>query len=51
MHVTFSRLCQAVLAVSRPRAVVAGLTGFGGDDRALAQTLASLLALDAATSR
>ena len=48
VHVTFTRLCQAVLAVGRPRAVVAGLTGFGGDDLALAQTLASLLALDAA---
>ena len=46
VHATFAGLCQAVLAVGRPRAVVAGLTGFGGDDLALAQTLASLLALD-----
>lgn len=48
VHATFARLCQAVLAVGRPRAVVAGLTGFGGDDVVLAQTLATLLALDAA---
>ncbi|MDI3296762.1 BadF/BadG/BcrA/BcrD ATPase family protein [Janthinobacterium tructae] len=47
VHATFARLCQAVLAVGRPRAVVAGLTGFGGDDAVLAQTLATLLALDA----
>ena len=48
VHATFTRLCQAVLAVGRPRAVVAGLTGFGGDDVVLAQALAALLALDAA---
>ena len=48
VHATFTRLCQAVLAVGQPRAVVAGLTGFGGDDVVLAQTLAALLALDAA---
>ena len=48
VHATFARLCQAVLAVGRPRAVMAGLTGFGGDDVALAQTLATLLALDVA---
>ena len=48
VHATFARLCQAVLVVGRPRAVVAGLTGFGGDDLVLAQTLATLLALDAA---
>lgn len=48
VHATFTRLCQAVLAVGRPRAVVAGLTGFGGDDAVLAHTLAALLALDAA---
>ena len=48
VHATFARLCQAVLAIGRPRAVVAGLTGFGGDDLVLAQTLATLLALDAA---
>ncbi len=51
VHATFARLCQAVLAVGRPRAVVAGLTGFGGDDLVLAQTLATLLALDAAHVR
>lgn len=51
VHATFARLCQAVLAVGRPRAVVAGLTGFGGDDAVLAQTLATLLALDAAHVR
>lgn len=51
VHATFTRLCQAVLAVGRPRAVVAGLTGFGGDDAVLAQTLATLLALDAAHVR
>ncbi|OHV94433.1 ATPase [Janthinobacterium lividum] len=51
VHATFTRLCQAVLAVGRPRAVVAGLTGFGGDDVVLAQTLATLLALDAAHVR
>lgn len=48
VHATFTRLCQAVLAVGQPRAVVAGLTGFGGDDAVLAHTLAALLALDAA---
>ncbi|WP_426057691.1 BadF/BadG/BcrA/BcrD ATPase family protein [Janthinobacterium sp. PSPC2-1] len=48
VHATFTRLCQAVQAVGRPRAVVAGLTGFGGDDVVLAQTLAALLALDTA---
>src|SRR5450830_433960 len=48
VHATFAALCQAVLAVGQPRAVVAGLTGFGGDDVVLAQTLATLLALDAA---
>jgi len=49
VHATFTRLCQAVLAVGQPRAVVAGLTGFGGDDVVLARTLATLLALDAAS--
>ncbi|WP_230504493.1 BadF/BadG/BcrA/BcrD ATPase family protein [Janthinobacterium sp. FW305-128] len=48
VHATFATLCKQVLAVGQPRAVVAGLTGFGGDDVVLAQTLASLLALDAA---
>ena len=48
VHATFATLCKQVLAVGQPRAVVAGLTGFGGDDLPLAQTLASLLALDAA---
>ncbi|WP_257572069.1 N-acetylglucosamine kinase [Janthinobacterium sp. UMAB-60] len=47
VHATFTGLCQAVLAIGQPRAVVAGLTGFGGDDAVLAQTLATLLALDA----
>ncbi|WP_249153651.1 N-acetylglucosamine kinase [Janthinobacterium lividum] len=47
VHAAFSRLCEAVLAVGQPRAVVAGLTGFGGDDVALAPMLAELLALDA----
>ena len=51
VHATFARLCQVVLAVGQPRAVVAGLTGFGGDDAVLAQTLATLLALDAAHVR
>lgn len=51
VHATFTGLCQAVLAIGRPRAVVAGLTGFGGDDLVLAQTLATLLALDAAHVR
>ncbi|OEZ94855.1 BadF/BadG/BcrA/BcrD ATPase family protein [Janthinobacterium sp. HH107] len=48
VHATFAILCKQVLAVGQPRAVVAGLTGFGGDGVALAQTLATLLALDAA---
>ncbi|WP_240453487.1 BadF/BadG/BcrA/BcrD ATPase family protein [Janthinobacterium agaricidamnosum] len=47
VHATFAILCKQVLAVGQPRAVVAGLTGFGGDGVALAQTLATLLALDA----
>ena len=47
LHVTFATLSQAVLAIGQPRAVVAGLTGFGGDDVMLAQALADLLALDA----
>ena len=47
LHATFAQLSRAVLAVGQPRAVVAGLTGFGGDDVVLAQTLAALLALDA----
>lgn len=51
VHATFTRLGQAVLAVGRPRAVVAGLTGFGGDDVTLAHMLAELLALDAAHVR
>ncbi|PVX33700.1 BadF/BadG/BcrA/BcrD ATPase family protein [Janthinobacterium sp. 78] len=51
VHATFTGLCRAVLAVGQPRAVVAGLTGFGGDDAVLAQTLATLLALDAAHVR
>ncbi|PIF10766.1 BadF/BadG/BcrA/BcrD ATPase family protein [Janthinobacterium sp. 13] len=51
VHATFSRLCQAVLAVGQPRAVVAGLTGFGGDDAALAPMLAELLALGAGDVR
>ncbi|MDO8049039.1 ATPase [Janthinobacterium sp. SUN211] len=51
VHATFTRLCQAVLAVGQPRAVVAGLTGFGGDDAALAPMLAQLLALDAGDVR
>ncbi|MDN2717689.1 ATPase [Janthinobacterium sp. SUN120] len=51
VHATFTRLCQAVLAVGQPRAVVAGLTGFGGDDAALAPMLAELLALDAGDVR
>ncbi|QKY06463.1 N-acetylglucosamine kinase [Janthinobacterium lividum] len=51
VHAAFSRLCQAVLAVGQPRAVVAGLTGFGGDDVALAPMLAELLALDAGDVR
>ena len=51
VHATFARLCQSVLAVGQPRAVVAGLTGFGGDDVTLAHMLAELLALDAAHVR
>lgn len=51
VHAAFSRLCEAVLAVGQPRAVVAGLTGFGGDDVALAHMLATLLALDAGDVR
>ncbi|OEZ51723.1 BadF/BadG/BcrA/BcrD ATPase family protein [Janthinobacterium sp. MP5059B] len=51
VHAAFSRLCEAVLAVGQPRAVVAGLTGFGGDDVALAPMLAELLALDAGDVR
>ncbi|MDQ4626897.1 N-acetylglucosamine kinase [Janthinobacterium lividum] len=51
VHAAFSRLCQAVLAVGQPRAVVAGLTGFGGDDVALAPMLAELLALGAGDVR
>lgn len=47
VHATFAQLSQAVLAIGRPRAVVAGLTGFGGDDVVLAQMLSTLLALDA----
>ncbi|WP_258194307.1 N-acetylglucosamine kinase [Janthinobacterium sp. PAMC25594] len=47
VHATFTGLCQAVLAVGQPRAVVAGLTGFGGDDVVLAKMLSALLALDA----
>ena len=48
LHATFATLSRAVLAIGQPRAVVAGLTGFGGDDVMLAQALADLLALDAA---
>ncbi|PHV47578.1 ATPase [Janthinobacterium sp. BJB301] len=51
VHAAFSRLSEAVLAVGQPRAVVAGLTGFGGDDVALAPMLAELLALDAGDVR
>ena len=51
VHATFTKLCQAVLAIGQPRAVVAGLTGFGGDDAALAPMLAELLALDASNVR
>ncbi len=47
VHATFATLCKQVLAVGQPRAVVAGLTGFGGDDVVLAQMLSALLALDA----
>ena len=51
VHATFAKLSQAVLAVGHPRAVVAGLTGFGGDDVTLAELLAELLALDAVDVR
>ncbi|WP_233516106.1 BadF/BadG/BcrA/BcrD ATPase family protein [Janthinobacterium sp. BJB426] len=51
VHATFAKLSQAVLAVGQPRAVVAGLTGFGGDDVALAYMLAELLALEAVDVR
>jgi N-acetylglucosamine kinase-like BadF-type ATPase len=51
VHATFAKLSQAVLAVGQPRAVVAGLTGFGGDDVTLAHMLAELLALDAGDVR
>ncbi|KKO65774.1 BadF/BadG/BcrA/BcrD ATPase family protein [Janthinobacterium sp. KBS0711] len=51
VHATFAKLSQAVLTVGQPRAVVAGLTGFGGDDVALAHMLADLLALDAGDVR
>ena len=47
LHATFATLSRAVLAIGQPRAVVAGLTGFGGDDVMLAKALADLLALDA----
>jgi N-acetylglucosamine kinase-like BadF-type ATPase len=47
VHATFATLCKQVLAVGQPRAVVAGLTGFGGDDVVLAQMLSALLALHA----
>lgn len=47
VHATFATLCKQVLAVGQPRAVMAGLTGFGGDDVVLAQMLSALLALDA----
>lgn len=48
VHASFATLCKQVLAVGQPRVVVAGLTGFGGDDVVLAQMLSTLLALDAA---
>jgi N-acetylglucosamine kinase-like BadF-type ATPase len=47
VHATFATLCKQVLTVGQPHAVVAGLTGFGGDDVVLAQMLSALLALDA----
>ncbi|OEZ91821.1 BadF/BadG/BcrA/BcrD ATPase family protein [Janthinobacterium sp. HH106] len=47
VHATFAILCKQVLAVGQPRAVVAGLTGFGGDDVVLAKMLSALLALNA----
>lgn len=51
VHATFATLCKQVLAVGQPRAVVAGLTGFGGDDVVLAKMLSALLALDAGDVR
>jgi glucosamine kinase len=51
VHATFAKLSQAVLAIGQPHAVLAGLTGFGGDDVALAPMLAALLGLDAANVR
>ncbi|MDZ5636680.1 N-acetylglucosamine kinase [Janthinobacterium sp. GMG1] len=51
VHATFAKLSQAVLAIGQPRAVVAGLTGFGGDDVVLAYMLAELLALEAVDVR
>ncbi|MGK5074645.1 N-acetylglucosamine kinase [Janthinobacterium sp. ZB1P44] len=51
VHATFATLCKQVLAVGPPRAVVAGLTGFGGDDVVLAKMLSALLALDAGDIR
>ncbi|MEG1055890.1 MAG: ATPase, partial [Janthinobacterium sp.] len=51
VHATFAKLSRAVLAIGQPRAVVAGLTGFGGDDVTLAHMLADLLALDAGDIR
>lgn len=42
---TLAELCHEVLAKGKPRRVVAGLTGLGGDDAQLKQTLAGLLAL------
>ena len=51
VHATFATLCKQVLAVCQPRAVVAGLTGFGGDDVVLAKMLSALLALDAGDVR
>ena len=51
VHATFATLCKQVLAVGQPRAVVAGLTGFGGDDVVLAKMLSALLALDAGDIR
>ena len=46
LHATFAALSQAVLAVGQPAHVHAGLTGFGGDGAALAQSLATLLGLN-----
>ena len=51
VHATFAKLSRAVLAIGQPRAVVAGLTGFGDDDVTLAHMLADLLALDAGDIR